>query len=85
MSAHCWDGPLGGFSMAKRAATGKEPGEEAGAHARKSSANSAPKGLAKSLAVERSYTPDRNAMLAALRVVLGRPEAPPQWLQELGR
>ena len=43
------------------------------------------KGLANSLAVERYYTPDRNGMLAALRVVLGLPKAPPQWLQELGR
>jgi len=43
------------------------------------------KGLAKSLAVERYYASDRNAMLAALRVVLGLPKAPPQWLQELGR
>ena len=85
MSAHRWAGPLGGFSMAKRGATGNEPDEEAGAHARKSPANSAPKGLAKSLAVERYYQPDRNAMLAALRVVLGQPKAPPQWLQELRR
>ena len=43
------------------------------------------KGLAKTLVVERVWTPDRNAMLAALRVALGLPKAPPQWLQELGR
>jgi len=34
------------------------------------------KGLAKSLAVERVYTPDREAMRAALRVVLGLPKRP---------
>jgi len=39
----------------------------------------------KTLAIERSYTPDREAMLAALRVVLGLPKTPPQWLEELGR
>ena len=44
-----------------------------------------PKGLANSLAIERYYAPDRNAMLAALRIVLGLPKVPPQWLQELGR
>ena len=43
----------------------------------------AKKGLANTLAVERTYTPDRESMLAALRVVLGLPKAPPQWLQEL--
>jgi len=37
------------------------------------------------LVVERSYTPDRTGMLAALRAVLGLPKAPPQWLQELRR
>lgn len=41
--------------------------------------------VANSLAVERYYAPDRNAMLAALGVVLGLPKVPPQWLQELGR
>ena len=43
--------------MAKRGATGNKPGEEAGAHARKSPANSRPKGLAKSVVIERYYTP----------------------------
>lgn len=43
------------------------------------------KRLAITLAVERRYTPDREAMLAALRVVLGLPKAPPEWLEELGR
>ena len=37
------------------------------------------------LVVERVWTPDRNAMLAALRIVLGLPKTPPQWLEELGR
>ena len=37
------------------------------------------------LRVERIYQPDRNAMLAALRVVLGLPKTPPQWLEELRR
>lgn len=55
----------------------------AGSHARKSPANSRRKGLANCLVVERSYTPDREAMLAALRVVLGLPKTPPQWLEEL--
>ena len=32
--------------------------------------------------VERNYTPDRNAMLAALRVVLGFPKVPPPLRQE---
>ena len=39
----------------------------------------------KTLAIERTYTPDREAMLAALRVVLRLPKAPPQWRQELKR
>jgi hypothetical protein len=56
MSAHRWAGPLGGFSMAKRGGMGKEPGERTGAHARKSPANSRPKGLAKSVVIERYYT-----------------------------
>jgi hypothetical protein len=43
--------------MAKRGATGKEPGEEAGAHGRKSPANSRQRGLAKSLVTERYYVP----------------------------
>jgi len=47
--------------------------------------DNAKRGLAKTLVVERYYASDRNAMLAALRVVLGLPKAPPQWLQELGR
>jgi hypothetical protein len=55
MSAHRWAGPLGGFSMARCGATGKEPGEERGTHARESAATFRPKGLAKSLAVERYY------------------------------
>ena len=42
-------------------------------------------GLANSLQVERNYTPDRNAMLAALRVVLGLPRVPPGWIEELTR
>lgn len=42
-------------------------------------------GLANSLQVERSYTPDRNAMLAALRVVLGLPKVPPGRTEELRR
>jgi hypothetical protein len=37
------------------------------------------------LRVERKYTPDREAMLAALRVVLGLPKTPPKWLEELRR
>ena len=37
------------------------------------------------LVVERVYEPDRNAILAALRVLLGLPKAPPQWRQELKR
>ena len=42
-------------------------------------------GLDTGLVIERVYDPDRNAMLAALRVVLGLPKAPPQWLEELAR
>jgi hypothetical protein len=42
--------------MAERGATGNEAGEETGAHARKSPANSRPKGLAKSIVIERYYT-----------------------------
>jgi hypothetical protein len=71
--------------MAEREATGKEPSEEAGTEAAKSPANSRRRGLANSLAIERRYTPDRNAMLGALRVVLGLPKAPPKWLEELRR
>jgi len=37
------------------------------------------------LRVERTCQPDREAMLAALRVALGLPKAPPKWLEELGR
>ena len=33
--------------------------------------------------VERYYDADGNAMLAALRVILGLPKAPPEWLKEL--
>jgi len=43
--------------MAKRGATGNEPGEEAGAHARKSPANPRRRGLAKSVVTERYYVP----------------------------
>ena len=43
------------------------------------------KRLANTLGVERTYTPDRESMLAALRVVLGLPKTPPQWLEELRR
>lgn len=39
--------------------------------------------LANNPAIERHYTPDRATMLAALRVVLGLPKAPPEWLKEL--
>jgi hypothetical protein len=42
-----------------------------------------PQGVDNRLPVERVYDPDRNAMLAALRVVLGLPKTPPQWLEEL--
>lgn len=41
-------------------------------------------GLANTLAVERNYQPDREAMLAALRVLLGLPKTPPGWIEELG-
>ena len=41
--------------------------------------------LASNPSVERYYQPDRNAMLAALRVVLGLPSAPPGWMEELRR
>jgi hypothetical protein len=43
------------------------------------------KRLANPPEVERVWTPDRNAMLAALRVVLGLPKTPPRWLEELRR
>jgi hypothetical protein len=33
------------------------------------------------LPVERTYDADREAMLAALRVVLGLPKVPPSWLE----
>jgi len=62
--------------MAKRGATGNKPGEGAGAHARKSPANSRRMGLANSPEVVRVYDPDREAMRAALRVVLGLPKRP---------
>ena len=39
--------------------------------------------LASDPSVERYYVPDRQSMLAALRVVLGRPKAPPGWIEEL--
>ncbi len=42
-------------------------------------------GLANNPQVERKYTPDRNAMLATLRVVLGLPKAPPGKIEELRR
>ena len=54
MRSHRRAGPLGGFSMAKRGATGKEPGEEAGARNR---AKSSRKRLANSVATERYYVP----------------------------
>jgi hypothetical protein len=57
MSAHRWAGPLGGFSMAERGATGNESGEETGAHARKSPADFRQKGLANSVVTERYYIP----------------------------
>ncbi len=41
--------------------------------------------LANPIRVERYYAPDRKSMLAALRVVLGFPSAPPGWLKELGK
>ncbi len=39
-------------------------------------------GLANTFLVERNYAPDRKAMLAALRVVLGLPRVPPPLRQE---
>lgn len=47
--------------------------------------NRASRGLDKTLAIERTYDADREAMLAALRVILGLPKVPPRWLEELGR
>lgn len=47
--------------------------------------SNAKKGLDNTLALERYYEADREAMLAALRVVLGLPKVPPQWLEELQR
>ncbi len=41
--------------------------------------------LANTLVVERTYAPDRKSMLAALRVVLGLPKAPPGRIEELRR
>ena len=41
--------------------------------------------LANRLQVERYYRPDRKSILAALRVVLGLPKAPPGWMEELRR
>jgi hypothetical protein len=46
-------------------------------------ASSRAKGLAKSVVVERVWTPDREAMLTALRVALGLPRVPPSWLEGL--
>ncbi len=40
--------------------------------------------LARSPHVERYYQPDREAMLAALRVLLGLPKTPPGRIEELG-
>ena len=40
--------------------------------------------LAMSLDVEREYAPDREAMLAALRVVLGLPNPTRFWLEGRG-
>jgi hypothetical protein len=57
MSVHRWAGPLGGFSMAERGATGNEPGEDAAAHARNSPANSRRRGLANPGVTERYYVP----------------------------
>ncbi len=42
-------------------------------------------GLANTLAVERNYQPDREAMLAALRVILGLPKVPLGRIEELRR
>ena len=42
-------------------------------------------GLANTLAVERNYQPDREAMLAALRVLLGLPKVPPGRIEGLRR
>ena len=41
--------------------------------------------LANTLVVERTWSPDRKSMLAALRVLLGLPKAPPGWIEELGK
>ena len=35
--------------------------------------------------VERTWSPDRKSMLAALRVLLGLPKAPPGWIEEVGK
>ena len=43
------------------------------------------RGLATTVQLERYYRPDRDAMLAALRVVLGLPKAPPGRIEELRR
>ncbi len=58
--------------------TGKTGNSEAAGPSPKRKAE----GLANSLQVERNYTPDRNAMLAALRVVLGLPKVPRPLRQE---
>jgi len=50
--------------MAERGATGNESGEETGADARKSLANSRRRGLANTLALERYYEADRTGMPA---------------------
>jgi hypothetical protein len=50
--------------------------------ARRSSSKSDGGRLACLPAVERSYTPDRQAMVAALRLVLGLPVSPTLWLEE---
>jgi hypothetical protein len=61
--------------------TGKTGNSEGAGHSPKRKAE----GLANTLRTERYYTPDRKAMLAALRVVLGLPKAPPRWIEELSR
>ena len=50
--------------MREHEATGKEPGEDAAAHARNSPANSRRRGLANTLAPERYYEADRTGMPA---------------------
>jgi len=43
------------------------------------------RGLDNSLAIERVYDPNREAMLAALRVALGLPRPEPPWLRSESR